>query len=62
VIVEDPHTEYRTTIGTLSTEDLRMLREMHGWLSEIMPAVRVAIKMMDARASLMKRWRGNAKG
>jgi hypothetical protein len=60
--VADPHPEYRTTIGTLSTEDLRMLREMHSWLAEIMPAVRVAIKMMDARASLMKRWRGNAKG
>lgn len=40
----------------MATEE--MVREMHGWLAEIMPAIRVAIKMMNARDSLMRRWRG----
>jgi hypothetical protein len=44
--------------GTLSTEDIDKLREMHGWLAELMPAARVAIKMLNARESLAKRWRG----
>lgn len=39
-----------------STED--MVREIHGWLSEIMPAARVAMKMMNARSALTARWRG----
>lgn len=40
----------------MATED--MIREIHGWLSEIMPAARVAVKMLNARANLMGRWRG----
>lgn len=40
----------------MTTEE--MIRDIHGWLSEIMPAARVAVKMMDARTTLMKRWRG----
>lgn len=44
------------TENGLSTED--MIRNIHGWLEEIMPAARVAMKMMDARANLVKRWRG----
>lgn len=39
-------------------EFVRMIREMHGWLSEIMPAARVAVKMLSAREALTKRWRG----
>lgn len=42
--------------SAMSTED--MVREIHGWLAELMPAARVAVKMMDARTSLMRRWRG----
>lgn len=40
-------------------EFVRMIREMHGWLSEIMPAARVAMKMMNARSALTARWRGD---
>ena len=42
--------------SAMATED--MIRDIHGWLSELMPAARVAVKMMDARANLVKRWRG----
>lgn len=43
---------------------LSKLDEIHAWLAEIMPAARVAVKLMDARANLTRRWRGNtdAKG
>lgn len=44
------------TTGGQSTED--MIREIHGWLQEIMPAARVAMKMMNARSALSARWRG----
>lgn len=40
----------------MATED--MVREIHGWMLEIMPAARVAVKMLNARANLMGRWRG----
>lgn len=40
------------------TETERQIRDIHTWLSELMPAARVAVKMMDARANLVKRWRG----
>lgn len=32
--------------------------EIHSWLSEIMPAARQAVKMLNARDNLMRRWRG----
>lgn len=35
-----------------------MVLSIYTWLEEIMPAARVAVKMMDARTTLMKRWRG----
>lgn len=40
----------------VSTED--MVREIHGWLSEVMPAARLAVKMMNARNKLIGRWTG----
>lgn len=48
--------------GEVTPSDVTKIREIHGWLTEIMPAARVAIKLMDARANLTRRWRGNAKG
>lgn len=57
--MDNPHPEFTRVYPTLSTEDVAMIREMHGWLKEIMPAARVAIKLMDARANLTRRWRGN---
>lgn len=35
-----------------------MVLNIHTWLEEIMPAARAATKMLDARANLVKRWRG----
>ena len=39
-----------------STED--KIDDIHRWLSEIMPAARVAVKMLNARSALTARWRG----
>lgn len=37
---------------------LSKIDEIHAWLSEIMPAARTAMKLMSARESLARRWRG----
>lgn len=39
-----------------STED--KIDQIYEWLDEIMPAARVAMKLMTARSNLMSRWRG----
>ena len=37
---------------------LTKLDEIHAWLTEIMPAARTAVKLLNARESLARRWRG----
>jgi len=43
-------------IPRLSTQDITKLREIHAWLSEIMPALREAATMFENRGGLAKRW------
>ena len=52
----DPHPTTTTFGGVLTQEDIEKLREIHGWLSELMPAARIAVRMMNARHNLMSRW------
>jgi len=44
------------TCGHNLSSDSQKLAEMHGWLAEIMPFARMAMKMMNARHNLMSRW------
>lgn len=43
----------REAPARLSSEDIDKLREVHEWLAEIMPAVRVAMKMLEAKSKIM---------
>ena len=47
------------TAPGLTTE--QKIDEIHGWLEELMPAARVAMKMMAAKQRLMGAWRGGGK-
>lgn len=47
-----------TAAGCENGCKLSKIDEIHAWLSEIMPAARVAVKMLSAREALTKRWRG----
>lgn len=46
------------TYHSLAPTTDQMIKDIHGWLSEIMPAARIAVKMLNARETVMRRWRG----